>query len=194
MTEHLDGSYPPTKIGKKQVRGNGQKNAHVYGICFASIILGVSFCSLFDKGLPIPSRNNGESERLFLFYLFGKCFILRQTFMDAKKLGERLRMIRKHLGINQQELAKATNLTQPTISRLENGEEVYASALLALLSFYHDKISLDQLFIMDLNETNHMLLYCSRRDIVNRLEHQIDIITHDLNKSQEKIKSLKNLF
>lgn len=37
-------------------------------------------------------------------------------------------------------------------------------------------------------------LYCSRRDIVNRLEHQIDIITHDLNKSQEKIKSLKNLF
>lgn len=114
--------------------------------------------------------------------------------MDSKKLGERLRMIRKHLGINQQELAKATNLTQPTISRLENGEEVYASAILALLSFYHDKISLDQLFIMDLNETNHMLLYCSRRDIVNRLEHQIDIITHDLNKSQEKIKSLKNLF
>lgn len=114
--------------------------------------------------------------------------------MDAKKLGERLRMIRKHLGMNQQQLAKATNLTQPAISRLENGEEVYASALLAILSFYHDKISLDQLFIMDLNETNHMLLYCSRREIINRLEHQLSIINHDLNKSQEKIKGLRNLF
>ena len=60
--------------------------------------------------------------------------------MDLKVLGERLRMIRKHLGINQQELADATNLTQPAISRLEKGEEVYASTLLAVLSFYQDKI------------------------------------------------------
>ncbi len=114
--------------------------------------------------------------------------------MDAKKLGERLRMIRKHLGMNQQQLAKATNLTQPAISRLENGEEVYASALLAILNFYHDKISLDQLFIMDFNETNHMLLYSSHREKINRFEHQLSIINHDLNKSQEKIKALRNLF
>ena len=51
--------------------------------------------------------------------------------MELKVLGERLRMIRKHLGINQQELADATNLTQPAISRLEKGDEVYASTLLA---------------------------------------------------------------
>ena len=56
--------------------------------------------------------------------------------MELKVLGERLRMIRKHLGINQQELADATNLTQPAISRLEKGDEVYASTLLAVLSFY----------------------------------------------------------
>ena len=52
-------------------------------------------------------------------------------------------MIRKHLGIKQQQLAEATNLTQPAISRLENGEEVYSSALLAVLTFYKDKINLD---------------------------------------------------
>ena len=43
--------------------------------------------------------------------------------MELKVLGERLRMIRKHLGINQQQLADATNLTQPAISRLEKGED-----------------------------------------------------------------------
>ena len=49
--------------------------------------------------------------------------------MELKVLGERLRMIRKHLGINQQQLADATNLTQPAISRLEKDDEVYASTL-----------------------------------------------------------------
>lgn len=175
--------------------GNGHTDAHACDIVTDIYHNGRERLFIIRLGLPKNLEViMATCERLFLFYLFGKCFIKRKRFMDSKKLGERLRMIRKHLGINQQELAKATNLTQPTISRLENGEEVYASALLALLSFYHDKISLDQLFIMDLNETNHMLLYCSRRDIVNRLEHQIDIITHDLNKSQEKIKSLKNIF
>ena len=175
--------------------GNGQTDAHACDIVTNIYHNGRERLFIIRLG---PPKNleviMATCERLFLFYLFGKCFILRQTFMDAKKLGERLRMIRKHLGMNQQQLAKATNLTQPAISRLENGEEVYASALLAILSFYHDKISLDQLFIMDLNQTNHMLLYCSRREIINRLEHQISIINHDINKSQEKIKGLRNLF
>ena len=54
---------------------------------FASIILGVSFCSLSDQGHPIPSRINGESERLFLFYLFDRCFIYKQTGDEFKGFG-----------------------------------------------------------------------------------------------------------
>ena len=79
--------------------------------------------------------------------------------MDSKILGERLRMIRKHLEISQQELAKATNLTQPAISRLENGEEVYASALLAVLDFYREKINMDYLLDPDVETENNTLLY-----------------------------------
>ena len=41
--------------------------------------------------------------------------------MDAKRLGERLRLIRKDLGISQQQLAKATNLTQPAVSKESRG-------------------------------------------------------------------------
>ncbi len=112
--------------------------------------------------------------------------------MDAKRLGERLRMIRKHLGLNQQQLAKATNLTQPAISRMENGEEVYASALLAVLNFFKDRICLDQLFTQDLNEANKDLLYHNRYEMTQRLERQLDIIVQDLSKSQKKIESLRD--
>ena len=73
MTEHLDGSYPPTKIGKNRSRVMDIKMLTSM-VCYfiVLIILGVSFCSLFDQRSPIPSRNNGESERLFLFYLFSR--------------------------------------------------------------------------------------------------------------------------
>ena len=53
--------------------------------------------------------------------------------MDSIILGERLRQIRLMLGLTQKELAEATHLTQPVMSRLENGEEVYASVLLSVL-------------------------------------------------------------
>ena len=70
------------------------------------------------------------------FLLNGEISINYDKIMDAKRLGERLRKIRKQLGITQLQLAEATKLTQPAISRLENGEEIYASGLLAVLEFY----------------------------------------------------------
>lgn len=111
--------------------------------------------------------------------------------MDAKRLGERLRMIRKHLGIKQRQLAEATNLTQPAISRLENGEEVYASALLIVLAFYRDKVSLDLLFDPDLDTSDHSPLYCSRHEIHQKLDSQLTDIAQNLENSLERIKILK---
>jgi len=111
--------------------------------------------------------------------------------MDAKQLGERLRMIRKHFGINQQQVARATNLTQPTISRMEKGEEVYASALLAVLAFYRDKVNIDHLFDPELNTNTHSLLYCSRYEIHQKYDSQLADIAHNLDKSLEQIKILR---
>ena len=112
--------------------------------------------------------------------------------MNAKRLGERLRMIRRHLGISQQQLAKATNLTQPAISRLENGEEVYASALLAVLNFYREKVSLDHLFDPDLDSGDMASLCCSRQEIRQRVDSQIATIAHNLEESLDQIAALKN--
>lgn len=112
--------------------------------------------------------------------------------MDVKRLGERLRIIRKHLGIKQQQLAEATKLTQPAISRLENGEEVYSSALLAILAFYRDKINLDSLFDpdLDLNAPSH--IYCHRNEIRQQFDRQLADIAHELDKSREQIAMLRS--
>jgi transcriptional regulator with XRE-family HTH domain len=110
--------------------------------------------------------------------------------MDLKLLGERLRMIRKHLDMNQQQLADATHLTQPAISRLEKGDEIYASTLLAVLSFYRDKICLDQL--LSPKQDADMLLYTSPQEMRERLNVGLAEITRRLDQTKERVDALRN--
>ena len=111
--------------------------------------------------------------------------------MELKVLGERLRMIRKHLGINQQELADATNLTQPAISQLEKGDEVYASTLLAVLSFYQDKICLDRLIATDLDTCQTAQLYSSPQEIRQRLSQSLEEVANKLDQTREQVEALR---
>jgi transcriptional regulator with XRE-family HTH domain len=112
--------------------------------------------------------------------------------MDTKRLGERLRLIRKDLGISQQQLAKATNLTQPAVSRLENGEQVYASALLSVFDFYRDKVSLDHLLDPDLDTSDNTLLYCRSQERRQKFDNRLSAIAHDLEESLEQISALRD--
>ena len=111
--------------------------------------------------------------------------------MELKVLGERFRMIRKHLGINQQQLADATHLTQPAISRLEKGEEVYASTLLAVLSFYQDRVCLDHLLAPDLDTGSNTLLYTSRQEMRQSLNSRLSEIASRLDQTREQIEKLR---
>lgn len=56
MTEHLEGSYPPTKIRKNLPRIMDRKMLTLVICCpiRTSIIQGVSFCSLFGKAVRTP--------------------------------------------------------------------------------------------------------------------------------------------
>ena len=112
--------------------------------------------------------------------------------MDLKVLGERLRMIRKHLGINQQQLADATHLTQPAISRLEKGDEVYASTLLAVLSFYRDKVCIDNLLVKDFDTGQNTSLYSSRQETRQRLSQSLEEIAIGLDQTREQVEALRN--
>ena len=110
---------------------------------------------------------------------------INSSLMDSKILGKRLRMIRKYLEITQTELAAATNLTQSVISRLENGEEVYASVLLSVLSYYQSMVSLDHLFSAGFeNESN--LQKSQSKDLIRlKIYQQLNTISDIINSASE---------
>ena len=120
----------------------------------------------------------------FPFYLL----VGRKSFkqmIDSRILGERLRLIRTRLGLSQKQLAAAIRQTQPAISRLENGEEVYASVLLAALHFYQSKVSLDNLFAQDFNTEDERLLFYSPEEKRQSLNQQLDLMADILNEANE---------
>lgn len=62
-------------------------------------------------------------------------------------IGIRLKQIRKFLHLTQNEVARSAHVSQAAISRIEHGEEVYASVFLSLIHFYHSQhISVETIF------------------------------------------------
>ena len=105
--------------------------------------------------------------------------------IDSRILGERLRQVRTLLGITQKELAACTSMTQPAISRLEHGEEVYATVLLSVLHYYHGKVSLDNLFAPDFCAEEEHLLYSSLEERRQRIQRQLDIMADTISEANE---------
>lgn len=105
--------------------------------------------------------------------------------MDLQQLGERLQQTRKRLGLTQKDLSTATQLSQTSISRLENGEEVYASVLMTVLSYYQEKISLDYLLSQDFNVTSNHLFFRNMKESRQQLSNQIVRISNSLRLSTQ---------
>lgn len=63
-----------------------------------------------------------------------------------KRLGEKLKEIRRILGLTQTELAEKVGINQVSITRLESGGNVGVSILLDVLTFYSQYVSIDVLF------------------------------------------------
>lgn len=105
--------------------------------------------------------------------------------IDSRILGERLRLMRNRLGMTQTQLAMAVGQTQPAISRLEKGEEVYASVMLAVLHFYQGKFSLDNLFAQHFNTEDERLFYFSPEEKRQSLSQQLDLMADIINEANE---------
>ena len=105
--------------------------------------------------------------------------------IDSQILGDRLRQIRTLLGITQKQLAMCTNMTQSAISRLENGEEVYASVLLSVLHFYHGKVSLDNLFAPEFSAEEERLRCRSHEEDRKSILRQLDIMADIFNEAND---------
>ena len=105
--------------------------------------------------------------------------------MDLKQLGERLQQTRKRLGLTQKDLSTATQISQTSISRLENGEEVYASVLITVLSYYQERVSLDYLLSQDFNVTSNHLFLQNMEESRQQLSNQIQRIANSLSLSTQ---------
>lgn len=105
--------------------------------------------------------------------------------MDARILGQRFRQIRKRLGITQKQLAEATNLTQSAMSRMEKGEEIYASALLSIIFYYQGKIDLNYLFAPEFDAESGRLLSSFRDKEFLAIRRQLDIIADIISSANE---------
>ena len=66
--------------------------------------------------------------------------------MDQIEFGKRLRVVRKHLKMSQQEVAERIGSTQLGISRIERGVNVTFSSVSPLLELYSKYISLNVLY------------------------------------------------
>lgn len=87
--------------------------------------------------------------------------------------------------MSQKQLATAIGQTQPSVSRLENGEEVYASVLLAVLLFYQSKINLDNLFAQYFNTEDERLFYYSPEEKRQSISQQLDLMADIINEANE---------
>lgn len=110
--------------------------------------------------------------------------------VDVKVLGERLRVLRNHVGLTQKELANRVGITQTAISRLENGEEVYASALLSVLTYFQDVIVFDDLFASK-TDFQESPICQNRAEKQEQLIHRLELLEEALNIYQEN--SLKQI-
>lgn len=105
--------------------------------------------------------------------------------IDLKELGNRLRQIRNRMELSQKALAGEIGVTQTALSRLENGEEVYASVLLAYLTFLQSKVSLDSLFSTDFSLDSHWLNCHSEVEARQFIIRHLDILRDIINSYHE---------
>lgn len=105
--------------------------------------------------------------------------------IDSQILGDRLKQIRSLMGITQKQLAVFTGMTQSAISRLEKGEEVYASVLMSVLHYYHGKVSLDNLFAPDFCAEKERMRCRSHEEDRKSILRQLDIMADIFNEAND---------
>ena len=133
-----------------------------------SIITGVGSGPFQLGGCRKPKNDNGTTcLRLYLFYLSNRCFI----YQGLQRW-------------TQRQLAEVTGLTQSVMSRLENGEEIYASAFVTILDYYYGKINLDFLFAPDFQADSHRLIPPCNEELQS-IRRQLDILADIISTTNE---------
>ena len=113
--------------------------------------------------------NITEIEHAFLCYM-----------EDLKTVGNRLRQIRHFLKLTQNEVAQSTKTSQAAISRLEHGEEVYASVFISIIKYYSTHIDIGN---PNFEISSDLLLSSQDKTFKKILSRKIDAIKEELDEA-----------
>lgn len=116
--------------------------------------------------------NITEIEHAFLCYM-----------EDLKTVGNRLRQIRHFLKLTQNEVAQSTKTSQAAISRLEHGEEVYASVFISIIKYYSTHIDIGCIFNPNFEISPDLLLSSQDKSFKKILSRKIDAIKEELDEA-----------
>ena len=102
---------------------------------------------------------------------------------DLKTVGNRLRQIRHFLKLTQNEVAQSTKISQAAISRLEHGEEVYASVFISIIKYYSTHIDIGCIFNPNFEISPDLLLSSQDKSFKKILSRKIDAIKEELDEA-----------
>ena len=102
---------------------------------------------------------------------------------DLKIVGNRLRQIRHFLKLTQNEVAQSTKISQAAISRLEHGEEVYASVFISIIKYYSTHIDIGCIFNPNFEISPDLLLSSQDKSFKKILSRKIDAIKEELDEA-----------
>ena len=102
---------------------------------------------------------------------------------DLKTVGNRLRQIRHFLKLTQNEVAQSTKISQAAISRLEHGEEVYASVFISIIKYYSTHIDIGCIFNPNFEISSDLLLSSQDKTFKKILSRKIDAIKEELDEA-----------
>ena len=102
---------------------------------------------------------------------------------DLKTVGNRLRQIRHYLKLTQNEVAQSTKTSQAAISRLEHGEEVYASVFISIIKYYSTHIDIGCIFNPNFEISPDLLLSSQDNSFKKIVSRKIDAIKEELDEA-----------
>lgn len=102
---------------------------------------------------------------------------------DLKTVGNRLRQIRHFLKLTQNEVAQSTKTSQAAISRLEHGEEVYASVFISIIKYYSTHIDIGCIFNPNFEISPGLISTSSADSFKKDFSRKIDAIKDELSEA-----------
>lgn len=100
-------------------------------------------------------------------------------------IGRRIKEVRNYLLMTQQQMSDASGVSVLAISKIEHGKQTTSVALLKIISFCSNYISLDFLFAKDFSITD-AANYTKSFSMNTVVKARLDMIRGDMNSSLEK--------